>query len=183
MPITPKFYVSRSNRTPGLQTHTPLLEVSQESWPLPASPTPAFNLPFSLWPSCSSLNLSTYSHLKVFAPTVPSAWKMVPLIFAWLPHCSSGHLVWLHHLNQPLRQDPASHSQCPYPTVFDHSTYLTWCDTACLFTFLFIVCPSPWIIKFTKVHVFMFTDVAPAPRTWLQVAGAQGMVVRCWMKE
>ena len=147
-------YVSRSNCAPGLQTHTPLLEVSQESWPLPASPTPAFNLPFSLWPSCCSLNLSTYSHLKVFAPTVPSAWKTVPLIFAWLPHCSSGHLLWSHHLTQPLRQDHTSHSQCPYPAVFDHGTYPTWYDMACLFTFLFIVCPSPWIIKFTEVHMF-----------------------------
>lgn len=48
-----------------------------------------------------------YSHLMVFAPILPSAWKMVPPVFAWLPHSAFRappleDLLWPCHLNQPL---------------------------------------------------------------------------------
>lgn len=75
-------------------------------------PQPPLSIPpLGTMPSCYSLNLPVYFHLRVFAPIIPFALKVVPSVFIWIP-CYSFRvpplkdLLCPHHLSQCLPQDP-----------------------------------------------------------------------------
>lgn len=80
----------------------------------------SFRSPFRHRTFTCSLNLSMYPYRMVFAPTVPSAWRIVPPVFSWLPHSAfrappPADLPRPHRLDQPFLQHPTSCPLCPYP--------------------------------------------------------------------